>query len=261
MHRKSAFRPIERSRGQPFATVLAALGMPEIGPNATELLIAAGYHDIDKLLPTWLRNWCRDLREYTLVSEWHSLIDPKGSFDLINVSIHGIDEETVHDAPSYREALSISYYVMRSLYRIRILIVSRFLRRLNFERSRLCVFGWTGAGRRGGRRGTVRRPDVVRYRQFRAGFARATWRRPQSRRAGGRVTGGVTSRTGRLDWPRREAADIAANAGCIVTPNGRLPHFWCPRSSSWACSKANRRSSGYCREPDAIRPVTSPPVE
>ena len=41
---------IERSRGQPFATVLPALGMPEIGPNATELLIAAGYHDIDKLL-------------------------------------------------------------------------------------------------------------------------------------------------------------------------------------------------------------------
>ena len=41
---------IERSLEQPFATVLAALGMPEIGPNATELLIAAGYHDIDKLL-------------------------------------------------------------------------------------------------------------------------------------------------------------------------------------------------------------------
>ena len=30
--------------------MLPALGMPEIGPNATELLIAAGYHDIDKLL-------------------------------------------------------------------------------------------------------------------------------------------------------------------------------------------------------------------
>ena len=41
---------IERSRQRPFRTVLPALGMPEIGPNATELLIAAGYHDIDKLL-------------------------------------------------------------------------------------------------------------------------------------------------------------------------------------------------------------------
>ena len=41
---------IERSRRQPFRTVLPALGMPEIGPNATELLIDAGYDDIDKLI-------------------------------------------------------------------------------------------------------------------------------------------------------------------------------------------------------------------
>lgn len=41
---------IERSRERPFRTVLPALGMPEIGPNATDLLIAAGYHDIDRLL-------------------------------------------------------------------------------------------------------------------------------------------------------------------------------------------------------------------
>lgn len=41
---------IERSRGRPFRTVLPALGMPEIGPKATELLIAAGYYDIDRLL-------------------------------------------------------------------------------------------------------------------------------------------------------------------------------------------------------------------
>ena len=41
---------IERSRGRPFQTVLPALGMPEIGPKATELLIEAGYYDIDRLL-------------------------------------------------------------------------------------------------------------------------------------------------------------------------------------------------------------------
>ena len=41
---------IARSREQPFRTVLPALGMPEIGPNATDLLIAAGYHDIDKMM-------------------------------------------------------------------------------------------------------------------------------------------------------------------------------------------------------------------
>ena len=41
---------IERSRGRPFRSVLPALGMPEIGPKATELLIDAGYYDIDRLL-------------------------------------------------------------------------------------------------------------------------------------------------------------------------------------------------------------------
>lgn len=41
---------IERSRRRPFRTVLPALGMPEIGPKATELLIDAGYYDIDRLL-------------------------------------------------------------------------------------------------------------------------------------------------------------------------------------------------------------------
>lgn len=41
---------IARSRGRPFRTVLPALGMPEIGPKATELLIDAGYYDVDRLL-------------------------------------------------------------------------------------------------------------------------------------------------------------------------------------------------------------------
>lgn len=41
---------IRRSRGRPFRTVLPALGMPEIGPKVTELLIDAGYYDVDRLL-------------------------------------------------------------------------------------------------------------------------------------------------------------------------------------------------------------------
>ena len=41
---------IARSRGRPFRTVLPALGMPEIGPKVTELLIDAGYYDVDRLL-------------------------------------------------------------------------------------------------------------------------------------------------------------------------------------------------------------------
>ncbi len=40
---------IEESRGRPFHVVLASLGLPELGPRAAELLIAAGYGDIDLL--------------------------------------------------------------------------------------------------------------------------------------------------------------------------------------------------------------------
>lgn len=40
---------IEKSRDRPFRTVLASLGIPEIGPKAVELLCDAGYHSIDSL--------------------------------------------------------------------------------------------------------------------------------------------------------------------------------------------------------------------
>jgi DNA ligase (NAD+) len=41
-------RGIDASRKRPFATLLAALGMPEIGPKVVELLIEAGYTDIER---------------------------------------------------------------------------------------------------------------------------------------------------------------------------------------------------------------------
>jgi DNA ligase (NAD+) len=41
---------IEKSRGQPFHVVLPSLGMPDIGQKVTELLIDAGYRDIDAML-------------------------------------------------------------------------------------------------------------------------------------------------------------------------------------------------------------------
>jgi DNA ligase (NAD+) len=41
---------IERSREKPFKTVLVSLGIPDLGQNAAELLIEAGYRDIDSLL-------------------------------------------------------------------------------------------------------------------------------------------------------------------------------------------------------------------
>lgn len=39
-----------------------------------------------------------------IASEWYSLVDPKDYFDGINISIHGIDESMVRDAPTYAEA-------------------------------------------------------------------------------------------------------------------------------------------------------------
>ncbi|MGO9307931.1 MAG: helix-hairpin-helix domain-containing protein, partial [Spirochaetia bacterium] len=41
---------IEKSRSQPFHVVFPSLGIPEIGQKVTELLIEAGYRDIDSLL-------------------------------------------------------------------------------------------------------------------------------------------------------------------------------------------------------------------
>jgi DNA ligase (NAD+) len=41
---------IEKSRRQPFHIVFPSLGIPDIGQKVTELLIAAGYRDIDSLL-------------------------------------------------------------------------------------------------------------------------------------------------------------------------------------------------------------------
>jgi DNA ligase (NAD+) len=40
---------IEESRGRPFHIVLSSLGLPELGPKAAELLVSAGYGDIDLL--------------------------------------------------------------------------------------------------------------------------------------------------------------------------------------------------------------------
>ncbi len=43
-------RGVEESRRRPFRVVLPSLGIPELGPKATELLLDAGYRTIDSLL-------------------------------------------------------------------------------------------------------------------------------------------------------------------------------------------------------------------
>ncbi|MFP4266687.1 MAG: NAD-dependent DNA ligase LigA [Spirochaetaceae bacterium] len=41
---------VKKSTHQPFKVVLPALGIPEVGPKVTELLIGAGYRDIDSII-------------------------------------------------------------------------------------------------------------------------------------------------------------------------------------------------------------------
>jgi len=42
-------------------------------------------------------------RNGSVVDSWSSLIDPQAYFDDINISIHGIDEEAVRGAPTWRQ--------------------------------------------------------------------------------------------------------------------------------------------------------------
>ena len=51
-------------------------------------------------------------RDGKLVEEWSSLINPQEFFDFINIDIHGIDEESVEDAPIFPDVLSKLKYFM-----------------------------------------------------------------------------------------------------------------------------------------------------
>jgi len=42
-------------------------------------------------------------RDGALAEQWVSLVNPEDEFDAINISIHGIDEERVRDAPVWKE--------------------------------------------------------------------------------------------------------------------------------------------------------------
>ena len=46
-------------------------------------------------------------RDGALRDEWKSLVNPEDEFDPINVSIHGIDEKTVRDAPTWAAAFPV----------------------------------------------------------------------------------------------------------------------------------------------------------
>jgi DNA ligase (NAD+) len=60
---------IEKSRRQPYRVVLQSLGMPEIGPKVVELLVDAGYRDIDALLALADQGDCSPLLEIHGIGE------------------------------------------------------------------------------------------------------------------------------------------------------------------------------------------------
>ncbi|HAK47061.1 MAG TPA: DNA ligase (NAD(+)) LigA, partial [Spirochaeta sp.] len=60
---------IEKSKEKPFITVLAALGIPELGKKAAELLVNAGYSTIDKLIKASEDNDIESLTEIHGIGE------------------------------------------------------------------------------------------------------------------------------------------------------------------------------------------------
>lgn len=52
-------------------------------------------------------------RDGALHDKWESLIDPQDEFDPVNVSIHGIDEDTVRNAPTWAAAFPVVSSLLR----------------------------------------------------------------------------------------------------------------------------------------------------
>lgn len=60
---------LEKSRSQPFRVVLPSLGIPEVGPNVSELLISAGYRTIDDIITAAQENAVEKLVEIKGIGE------------------------------------------------------------------------------------------------------------------------------------------------------------------------------------------------
>jgi DNA polymerase-3 subunit epsilon len=67
----------------------------------------------------------------TLANKWESLINPEDDFDWMNVSIHGIDEEAVRDAPTWMGVFPI----VSSLLRDRVVVCHTAFDRLAVARA------------------------------------------------------------------------------------------------------------------------------
>lgn len=97
---------VEESKKRPFRVVLQSLGIPELGPNVAELLVRAGYRDIDSLFKVADENGIDDLTaiqgigEKTAATIIGELTDPKLRAQIralrkqgLNFSVTGDEEQ------------------------------------------------------------------------------------------------------------------------------------------------------------------------
>lgn len=200
-------------------------------------------------------------RDGRLADTWTSLVNPEDEFDPINVSIHGIDEYQVRNAPTWEE----SYPEVESLITNRIVVSHTAFDRVAITRAcdrtelPICACTWLDSAKvvrrawsefakSGYGLSNVADHFGIRYRAHDAGedarcagelLLRAIaetgltveqWlirveqpvnpcTRFSVKRDGnpeGELFGEVVVFTGALSMPRREAADVAAAAGCRV---------------------------------------------
>ena len=200
-------------------------------------------------------------RDGALQQKWESLVNPEDEFDWINISIHGIDEDTVKDAPNWAAV----FPVVSSLLRDNVVVCHTAFDRLAVGRAcdkknlLMCGCRWLDSARvvrrawpmfskTGYGLTSVAAHFRIQYREHNAledarcageillraiadtGITVEQWLtrveqpiNPEMaepiRRLGnpdGELFGEVLVFTGALSLPRRQAADMAAAAGCRV---------------------------------------------
>jgi DNA polymerase-3 subunit epsilon len=195
-----------------------------------------------------------------VVDQWQSLIDPEDEFGAINMSIHGINEQTVRGAPRFCDvAPNISRLIADQVVVSHMAFDRVALSRVHekykipvvscrwLDTARVCRRAWKQFAHRGYGLADIAAYCEIAFRHHEAvedaraagqvllraisetGLCVEEWldrsyqpidpQGPRSTRPGnpdGELFGEVVVFTGTLSMPRREAADLAASAGCEV---------------------------------------------
>lgn len=198
-----------------------------------------------------------------IIDTWQTLIDPEDYFDMVNVSIHGIDEDTIADAPKFPDisdvlAMHISGAVVVSHTVFGRRAIAAAFGRYGIaapqsawlDTAKVVRRTWSAFSQRGYGLASVAEKLGIKFQHHNAledaraagevlvhavrttGMTLAQWfervKRPINESSAqithitrqgnpeGPLLGEVVVFTGALSMPRREAADLAAAAGCEV---------------------------------------------